>query len=244
MRPLSGGEPLREQLGDGADLCGRERPGRVEALREPALVESQKAVDAQGAEKRQVGIHEAERALYGRRHPLRRQRFADGRDLLRQRLDERRLVAASDLKTRLAEERLPDADLAPVALRVDDPHARRGDRDVIDVRAPTWKAPIVQQHDVLPATASEAPRHFLLPLGAALPIALMLRSLAQREQETAEARVTSAGVGHTIAPTAFVLGAGACAGGTGGLGGVSGRHRGGGAVGAIGNWSALSATEW
>jgi len=54
------------------------------------------------------------------------------------------VVAAGDLQRRLAEEWLGDLQLALVALAVDDPHAIRGDRNVVDVRSGASDAPVVQ----------------------------------------------------------------------------------------------------
>jgi hypothetical protein len=99
------------------------------------------------------------------------------------------LSRAGDGQLRLAQQRLGDGDLALVALRVDDPHARRGDGDVVDVRATAGNAAVVQDDDTVVEVLGEQLRNVFLAAGARGPDLLVRRVVAERQHQTTEAWV-------------------------------------------------------
>ena len=75
-----------------------------------------------------------------------------------------------------------DGDATGVALGVDHGHARRPDREVVDVRAAALHASVVEQDDVMPGSpALELSSELGFSFGAARPCLLVLRPRADGE---------------------------------------------------------------
>lgn len=175
--------------------CGRAARGRGSSLEDD----------------RDVGFGEAEDAVKGDRGVV--DRVAYGGDLSVEAVDDLRSVAAVDEELWRAEPRTFDADLAGVVLGVDDVHARRGDGEMVDVGAAARHPPVVQEDDrpvgdpLLERLADSA-----LARRASLPRGLVLRCVAQQQEEASDARMALVGALLAAIAAALMLARGARSG--------------------------------
>lgn len=165
------------------------------------------------AEQRQVRAGEAKHAIDGR-DVLAREGGRDGGDLSVEAVDELGAIAPGDEELRLPEQGRLDYDLADDVLGVDHVDTGGCDGDVIDVRSAPRDPAVVQQYgSAVGGTALEGFGDRFFSLAAAVPGALVLWLVAEREDDAAEARVLGADPCLAVRSAAVVLAGGARAGG-------------------------------
>ncbi len=166
-----------------------------------------------GTEQRQLGAREAEDANEGG-DVFSGKGGRDGGDLAVEAVDELGAISPGDEELRLAEQRRTDGDLAGGVLGVDDVDAGGRDRDVVDVRAAAEDPAVVEKDGgALAGAALERFGDYFFPLAAAVPGALVLRLVAEGEDDAAEARVLGPDPRLAVGLATVVLAGGARSGG-------------------------------
>jgi hypothetical protein len=175
-------------LRDGLDLVGAERTGRRTPPGSLARRQDRNAADLERAQQRPVAVDEAQHST----DPyvgVACKRALDNVDLTKHAADELRAIPSTDdevLRSRVQQAAAVfDGDASRVPRGVDDEHAARADRQMIDVRAGAGNPPVVQENDSCPDRVTlELSGHNDLTIGTFRPVALILGFAAEGERDT------------------------------------------------------------